>query len=83
MIEKMVAIRGFGYWSAHMYLIFALGRPDVWPAGDLAVRTGFGAIMGFSSRPEENQVAAAGKIFSPYRSVLALLCWRFYGEAIS
>ena len=81
-LEKITAVRGFGHWSADMYLIFALGRPDIWPAGDLAVRLGFGEIMGWNSRPEERQVAAAGRTFTPYRSALALLCWRLYGEAV-
>ena len=77
----ITAVRGFGRWSAHMYMMFALGRPDVWPSGDLAVRVGFGRMMGWSERPSEQQVIAAGAAFSPHRSALALLCWHFYSEA--
>lgn len=77
----ITAVRGFGRWSAHMYMMFALGRPDVWPSGDLAVRVGFGRMMGWSERPSEQQVIAEGAAFSPYRSALALLCWHFYSEA--
>ena len=77
----ITAVRGFGRWSAHMYMMFALGRPDVWPSGDLAVRVGFGRIMGWPERPSEQQVIAEGAAFSPYRSALALLCWHFYSEA--
>jgi DNA-3-methyladenine glycosylase II len=77
----ITAVRGFGRWSAHMYMMFSLGRPDVWPSGDLAVRVGFGRIMGWSQRPDEKQVTQEGDVFSPYRSALALLCWRFYSEA--
>ena len=77
----ITAVRGFGRWSAHMYMIFALGRPDIWPSGDLAVRVGFGRIMGWRDRPDEKKVIDEGSAFSPYRSALALLCWQFYSEA--
>ena len=77
----ITAVRGFGRWSAHMYMMFALGRPDIWPSGDLAVRVGFGRIMGWQDRPDEKKVINEGSPFSPYRSALALLCWKFYSEA--
>jgi DNA-3-methyladenine glycosylase II len=77
----ITAVRGFGRWSAHMYMMFALGRPDIWPSGDLAVRVGFGRIMGWEDRPTEQQVMAEGEVFAPYRSALALLCWHYYSEA--
>ena len=70
----ITAVRGFGRWSAHMYMMFALGRPDIWPSGDLAVRVGFGRIMGWKDRPDEKKVIDEGGAFSPYRSALALLC---------
>ena len=76
----ITAVRGFGRWSAHMYMMFSLGRPDIWPSGDLAVRVGFGRIMGWRDRPDEKQVIDEGDAFSPYRSALALLCWQFYSE---
>ena len=77
----ITAVRGFGSWSAHMYMMFSLGRPDIWPSGDLAVRVGFGRMMGWKDRPDEKKVIDEGSIFSPYRSALALLCWQFYSEA--
>jgi DNA-3-methyladenine glycosylase II len=77
----ITAVRGFGRWSAHMYMMFALGRPDIWPSGDLAVRVGFGRIMGWQERPSEQQVITEGKAFAPHRSPLALLCWHYYSEA--
>ena len=77
----ITAVRGFGRWSAHMYMMFSLGRPDIWPSGDLAVRVGFGRIMGWQDRPDEKKVIDEGSAFSPYRSALALLCWQFYSEA--
>ena len=80
-VTAITAIKGFGVWSAHMYLMFSLGRADIWPAGDLAVRGGFGRMMGNPERLTEKQVATAGAVFSPHRSALALLCWKFYSEA--
>ena len=77
----ITAVRGFGRWSAHMYMMFSLGRPDIWPSGDLAVRVGFGRMMGWEDRPDEKKVIDEGGAFSPYRSALALLCWHFYSEA--
>ena len=77
----ITAVRGFGRWSAHMYMMFSLGRPDIWPSGDLAVRVGFGRIMGWKDRPDEKKVIDEGSAFSPHRSALALLCWQFYSEA--
>ena len=77
----ITAVRGFGRWSAHMYMMFSLGRPDIWPSGDLAVRVGFGRMMGWKDRPDEKKVIDKGGAFSPYRSALALLCWQFYSEA--
>ena len=79
--SAITGVRGLGRWSAHMYMMFALGRPDVWPSGDLAVRVGFGRIMAWSERPDEKKVIAHGAVFSPHRSALALLCWHFYSEA--
>lgn len=80
-VAQITAVKGFGVWSAHMYLMFALGRPDVWPVGDLAVRAGFGRMMGMAERPTEKQTLLAGEPFAPHRSALAMLCWKYYSEA--
>lgn len=79
-VARITAVKGFGVWSAHMYLMFSLGRPDVWPSGDLAVRLGFARLQGWEHRPAEREVKEAGTIYSPQRSALALLCWRYYSE---
>jgi len=73
----ITAIKGFGEWSAHMYLMFSLGRPDIWPVGDLAVREGFKRIQGLEDRPTATQLKPLGEPYRPYRSALAMLCWRF------
>ncbi|EED35243.1 HhH-GPD family protein [Luminiphilus syltensis NOR5-1B] len=80
-LEAITAIKGFGVWSAQMYLMFSLGRTDIWPVGDLAVRAGFGRIMALDERPDEHETARLGEVFSPHRSALAMLCWKFYSEA--
>ncbi len=80
-IAAITAVKGFGIWSAHMYLMFSLGRLDIWPVGDLAVRGGFARIIGEANPLTERQVAEAGAVYSPHRSALALLCWKYYSEA--
>jgi len=75
--DAITAIKGFGEWSAHMYLMFSLGRPDIWPVGDLAVREGFKRIQGLEDRPTAAQLKPLGEPYRPYRSALAMLCWRF------
>ena len=76
-VAAITAIKGFGEWSAHMYLMFSLGRPDIWPVGDLAVREGFKRIQGLEERPTAGELKPLGEPFRPYRSALAMLCWRF------
>lgn len=76
-VAVITNIKGFGEWSAHMYLMFSLGRPDIWPVGDLAVREGFKRIQGLDERPSAGKLKPMGEDFRPYRSALAMLCWRF------
>ncbi len=80
-IARITAVKGFGVWSAHMYLMFSLGRPDIWPVGDLAIRAGFGRLLGLTERPTPKQTDVLAEPYRPYRSALALLCWKFYSEA--
>ena len=76
-VEAITAIKGFGEWSAQMYLMFSLGRTDVWPVGDLAVREGLRRILGLEQRPTPGECRRLGEPYSPHRSAFALLCWRF------
>lgn len=76
-VAVITNIKGFGEWSAHMYLMFSLGRSDIWPVGDLAVREGFKRIHGLDERPSAGKLKPMGDDFRPYRSALAMLCWRF------
>jgi len=75
-VERLVQVRGIGPWTAHMFLIFQLNRPDVWPTGDLGVRAGYGRMHGLELAPTPSELAAAGEIYHPYRSIAAWYCWR-------
>lgn len=80
-IKAITAVKGLGVWSAHMYLMFSLGRPDIMPVGDLAVRVGIGRIVGLEDRPTEKQCDEIGLRWQPYRSSVALLAWHYYSNA--
>jgi 3-methyladenine DNA glycosylase/8-oxoguanine DNA glycosylase len=75
-IERLIAVRGIGRWSAEMLLLFDLGRPDVWPVNDYGVQKGFAKIFGKRKLPTPKQLLKLGKKFQPYRSVVAWYCWR-------
>lgn len=75
-VDRLVKVRGIGPWTAHMFLIFQLNRPDVWPTGDLGVRVGFGRMHGLDVPPTPAELAAAGEVYRPYRSIAAWYCWR-------
>lgn len=78
-IAQLVAVKGIGRWSAEVYLLFAEGRTDIWPAGDLAVQIEMGRILGHDARPSEKQVRALAEAFRPHRSALAIFTWHHYG----
>ena len=75
-VEQLSAVRGIGRWTAEMFLIFQLRRPDVWPTGDLGVRAGFGLAWGLPERPTPKELEALGEPYRPYRTVIAWYCWR-------
>lgn len=74
-IEDLVKVRGIGPWTAHMYLLFCLGRTDVWPTGDLGVRHGWSLLHDLSPMITEKELLAAGAPFAPHRSAVAWYCW--------
>lgn len=77
-IGQLVAIKGIGRWSAEIYLLFAEGRGDIWPAGDLAVQIEIGRIMGHAERPSERATRAIAEPWRPYRGAAAILAWHHY-----
>jgi len=77
-IAQMTAIKGVGRWSAEIYLLFAEGRGDVWPAGDLAVQIEVGKLLGLAERPSERATRAIGQAWSPHRGAAAIFTWHSY-----
>lgn len=75
-VEELSAVRGIGRWTAQMFLIFRLGRLDVWPTGDLGVRRGYAVAHGLNQVPTPGATEALGEGFRPWRSVAAWYCWR-------
>lgn len=75
-VEHLGSVWGVGEWTAHMYLIFDLGRTDVWPTGDLGVRAGWARATGAPGQPTASELQPVGDPFSPWRSVMAWWCWR-------
>lgn len=78
-IASMVAIWGIGRWTAEVYLLFAGGHPDVFPARDLALQIALQECFGLEARPNEAGTIAFSNAWSPYRSVAARLMWAIYG----
>ena len=74
-VERFVAVRGIGRWTAHMFLIFRLGRPDVLPVDDYGVRRAFGLVYE-QEMPTPKQLAAHGEQWAPYRTVASWYLWR-------
>jgi len=76
LIARLSTVPGIGRWTAEMFLIFQLGRLDVWPVGDLGVRKGYASAWGLAEPPTPKELTAYGETFRPYRSVAAWYCWR-------
>jgi DNA-3-methyladenine glycosylase II len=77
-IALLTKVKGIGRWSAEIYLLFAEGRGDVWPAGDLAVQIEVGRLLGLADRPSEKQLRALAEAWRPHRGAAAVLAWHSY-----
>ena len=77
-IELLTRAKGIGRWSAEIYLLFAEGRTDIWPAGDLAVQIAVGKIMGLDAKPSEKVTRALAEPWAPHRGAAAVFTWHFY-----
>ncbi|MFC1628564.1 DNA-3-methyladenine glycosylase family protein [Gemmatimonadota bacterium] len=75
-VERLTEVRGIGPWTAQMLLIFALGRPDVLPATDYGIQSGFRIVYGFDEHPSPKMIMQHGDIWRPWRSVASLSLWR-------
>lgn len=81
-IALLTRIKGIGRWSAEIYLLFAEGRPDIFPAGDLAVLVELGRLMGLDSKPTEKQLRELAEAWRPHRGAAAVLAWHSYNSSV-
>ena len=79
-MRALTARKGIGEWTAHMYLIFALRRPDVLPVGDLGIRVAVQRAYGFEQLPAPREVERVGRPWRPYASVASWYLWRSLGD---
>ena len=79
-IELLTRIKGIGRWSAEIYLLFAEGRTDVWPAGDLAVQIEIGKLLELEGKPTEKQLRELAEAWRPHRGAVAVLAWHSYNS---
>ena len=77
-IAQLTRIKGIGRWSAEIYLLFAEGRPDIWPAGDLGVQAGLHRILGLPERPAEKEARTLAESWRPHRGAAAIFTWHCY-----
>ena len=81
-IALLTRIKGIGRWSAEIYLLFAEGRTDVWPAGDLAVQVEIGRLLGLEGKPSEKQLRELAEAWRPHRGAVAVLAWHSYNSEV-
>ena len=81
-IALLTKIKGIGRWSAEIYLLFAEGRGDVFPAGDLAVLVEIGRLLGLPDKPTEKQLRELAEAWRPYRGAAAVLAWHSYNSSV-
>ena len=74
----LVRIKGVGPWTANIYLLMALKRPDIWPDGDIALASAVGRLRKMQTRPSFSELAEIARAWRPYRSVAARMLWQFY-----
>lgn len=79
--ERLMRLKGIGRWTADIYLLMALGRPDVWPAGDLALVVAAQKVKGLAMRPTADEFRRLGEDWRPWRSIAARLLWHHYLSA--
>ena len=79
-IAMLTAVKGIGRWSAEIYLLFAEGRADVFPAGDLAVQESLKRIMGLDERPSEKATRQIAEPWAPHRGTAAIFAWHCYNN---
>jgi DNA-3-methyladenine glycosylase II len=79
-IAKLTAVPGIGPWTAEVYLLFAAGHPDIFPARDVALQTAVGHALGMETRPSDKQLTRIAESWSPWRGIASRLFWAYYRE---
>lgn len=83
LVDRLTAVRGIGQWSAQMFMIFHLGRRDVWPVGDLGIRKGVAKLRGLDALPSTREMEALGLPYAGHRSIVSWYLWRWLdGDAV-
>lgn len=79
-IERIASVKGFGRWSAEIYLMFCEGRPDIWPAADLGLQAGLHRLKALNARPKARETLEIVEPWRPHRSAMALFLWHYYAK---
>lgn len=79
-VARLTTVRGIGPWTAHMFLISALGREDIWPVADYGVRSGVARAWGLVNVPSEREMSQIGEVHKPFRSILARWSWNIVDD---
>ena len=77
-IENLTSVKGIGQWTAKIYLLMALRRPDVWPVGDVALATAFKNLKGRLERPTQPELSEMALAWRPHRATAARMLWHYY-----
>lgn len=77
-IAKLTSVKGIGPWTARVYLLMVLCRPDIWPVGDVALATAYQTLKGRSQRPGQVELSEIAKTWRPHRATAARLLWHYY-----
>ncbi|MBC8337424.1 MAG: DNA-3-methyladenine glycosylase 2 family protein [Rhodospirillales bacterium] len=78
---QLTRIKGIGRWTAEIYMMFALGRPDIWPVGDLALAASVERLLGLKKRPDPKKLESIAENWRPWRTSAAVLLWHYYSHA--
>ncbi|MEM9288501.1 MAG: DNA-3-methyladenine glycosylase 2 family protein [Pseudomonadota bacterium] len=80
-IEVLTSVKGIGPWTAHIYLLFCEGRPDMWPAGDLALQEALRQLKGLKARPSAQDTLPIVAPWAPSRGAMAIFLWHYYAAS--
>jgi len=80
--ETLTAVKGIGRWTAEIYMISCLGRQDIWPAGDVALKVALQHLKGLENRPSVEEMDTHAEPLRPYRTLAARILWRYYADVV-